>query len=151
MAQFEAQLRASALFHSPAETADAFAEELASVVCEELDHVAPLKMCERRRSKPITRWLSAEAVQAKRVRRRLERKWHRSQSDADQTAYRKACRHANRQINSSCRDHYRLRLQDCSDARQRWRTVKELLHVVPNEAWRTDTENSVLCDKFEFF
>ena len=143
MAQFEAQLRASALFHPPAGTADKFAEQPASVVCEELNHIAPLKLCKRRQSKPITCPLRRCKLNVFVV--------VRSGSDVDRTAHRNAGRHANELINSSRRYYHRLRLQDCSDARQRWRMVKELVHVVPNEAWRTDAYNSVLCDKFAKF
>jgi hypothetical protein len=149
--QFEAQLRASPLFHSPSSTAEGFANQLASVVCQELDKVAPLRSRTRRRSKPITRWLSAEAVHAKRARRRLERRWHKTRSEADRTAYRKSCRRANYLINASRRNYYSLRLQNCSDAGQRWRTVKELLHVSPADSYRSDRDNSLLCDKFATF
>ena len=107
-------------------------------------------MFKQRWSKPITRWFSAKAVQAKRVRRRLERKWQESQW-SDRTAYRKACRHADGLINLSRRDHLHMRLLDCSYARQHWRMVKELVHVVSYEAWRTDADNSVLCEKFAYF
>jgi len=47
------------------------------------------------------RWLSAEAVQSERMRRRMEHECHINQSYVDPTAYRKARRHVNRLINSS--------------------------------------------------
>jgi len=47
------------------------------------------------------RWLSAEALQSERIRRRMEHECHISQSYVDPTAYRKARRHANGLINFS--------------------------------------------------
>jgi len=71
--EFEQSLWNSELFSSPASTVDGFAKQLERVVIAELDRVAPLKHCRRRPSKPITRWLSQDAINAKRERRRLER------------------------------------------------------------------------------
>ena len=81
----------------------------------------------RRASKSSAKWLSAEAVAAKRRRRRLERK--RNRSEIDRVAYRTACRHANALINQSRKDHIRSELEACTDPRQRWMVAKKLLHT----------------------
>jgi hypothetical protein len=91
---FENRLRRSSLYTSPASTTNAFAEQFRSVVTEVLDVVAPARRSRRRRSKPETRWLSRDAVKAKRMRRRLERKWIRTRLESDRNAYRAACRRA---------------------------------------------------------
>ena len=72
-ADFERQLRQSSLFTAPADTVDAYADQIQSVVTNILDDVAPLRSVRRRPAKPITRWLSNDAVKAKRARRRLKR------------------------------------------------------------------------------
>jgi len=54
----------------------------------------------RRPPKKIRRWLSDEAVTARRLRRRLERQWRSTGSDTDRVKYRQACRQANRLIES---------------------------------------------------
>ena len=69
---FEQALRRSSLFKNAAATADSFADQLADVISVELDLVAPLTTYLRRQSKPSTKWLSNEAADAKRERRRLE-------------------------------------------------------------------------------
>ena len=72
--QFEAALRSSSLFTNPADSADAFSEQMEDVITAELDRVAPLRTVVQRRPNPTARWLSPEAVAAKRKRRRLERR-----------------------------------------------------------------------------
>ena len=62
--EFERKLFESELFSSPADNVDGFCEQLASVVTRELDWVAPLKVSSKRKSKPITRWLTPEAIKA---------------------------------------------------------------------------------------
>ena len=67
--KFESDLRRSVLFGKPSATADGFADQLETVVVAALNRVAPLRTRLRRPPKPITRWLSADAVEAKRLRR----------------------------------------------------------------------------------
>ena len=69
---FEAALRSSSLYTNPADTADVFADQMADVVSAKLDHVAPLRTVVRRRPNLTAKWLSPEAVAAKRKRRHLE-------------------------------------------------------------------------------
>jgi len=64
--EFEQSLWNSELFSSPATTVDGFAEQLKHIVDAELDHVASLRHCRCRPSKPITSWLSQDAINAKR-------------------------------------------------------------------------------------
>jgi len=57
-----------------------------------LHKFTPARTRRRRPHKPITKWLSAEAVEAKRIRRRLERRWRATGDEADRLAYRRECR-----------------------------------------------------------
>ena len=66
--RFENALHSSELFVAPATTVDGFADQLERVVVAELDRLAPLRTRSRRPPKPITRWLSKEAMNAKRYR-----------------------------------------------------------------------------------
>ena len=78
---FESAIRQSELFTSPAVETDDYAEQLVRVVSQQLCVMAPLRHGLRRPPKPITKWLSPEAVAAKRVCRRLERKWRSTGSE----------------------------------------------------------------------
>ena len=70
-ASFETVLRHSVLSASPATTVDALTDQMVNVITDELDKVAPLKRCTSRPSKPIMKWLTNEAIAAKRERRSL--------------------------------------------------------------------------------
>ena len=89
------------------------------VVVAEQDRVATIKHCCRRLLKPITRWLSQDAISAKRERRRLERQWRRTQLDSDRIIYRQVCRRANKLINGSRHNFYTD--TTISDPRDRWK------------------------------
>ena len=142
--EFEQSLWNSELFSSPATTVDGFAEQLERVVVAELDRVAPLKHCRRRPSKPVARWLSQDAINAK----RLERQWRRTQLDSDRIAYRQVCRRANKFINGSRHNFYRDQPTTISDPRDRWKLTKNLLHSTDPPLNRTELENTKLCSSF---
>jgi len=61
---FESAIRQSELFTSPAVETDDYAEQLVRVVSQQLGAMAPLRHGLRRPPKPITKWLSPEAVAA---------------------------------------------------------------------------------------
>ena len=128
-----------------------YASQFEEVVVETLDAMAPLRTRVRRPSKKITRWLSDEAVEAKRERRRLEKRWSSSKSDSDRIAYRRACRRANKLINESRKDYFRSQLASSEDCRERWQITKRLLHSARTAQNRAVDELQQLCDKFAKF
>ena len=113
--------------------------------------MAPLRTRVRRPPKEITRWLSDEAVEAKRERRRLEKRWSSSKSDSDRIAYRLACRRANKLINESRKDYFRSQLSSSENCRERWQITKRLLHSARTAQNRAVDELQQLCDKFAKF
>ena len=149
--EFESRLRRSSLFSSPALTAESYASQFEEVVVETLDAMAPLRTRVRRPPKKITRWLSDEAVEAKRERRRLEKRWSSSKSDSDRIAYRRACRRANKLFNESRKDYFRSQLASSEDCRERWQITKRLLHSARTAQNRAVDELQQLCDKFAKF
>ena len=149
--EFEARLRRSSLFSSPALTAESYASQFEEVVVETLDAMAPLRTRVRRPPKEITRWLSDEAVEAKRERRRLEKRWSSSKSDSDRIAYRRACRRANKLINESRKEYFRSQLSSSENCRERWQITKRLLHSARTAQNRAVDELQQLCDKFAKF
>jgi len=148
-ADFERRLRLSSLFTAPADTVDAYADQIQSVVTAILDEVAPLRHIRRRLAKSTTHWLSDDAVKAKRHRRRLEKQWKKSGLESDRVAYRKACRHANKLINSSRSDHIRQQLSAASDCKTRWKIAKELLHS--NSTRNSSLATDSMCIMFANF
>lgn len=93
--------------------------------------MATLRTSRKRKSKPITRWLSRDAITAKRTRRKLERRWARSKLESDRLAFRNACRYANKLIVQSRASYFRQQLTSAPNCKRRWQIAKELLHVAP--------------------
>ena len=126
--EFESALRRSVLFTDPANTVEEFSSQLRKVVTIELNKVCPLKTRTCCPSNSTSRWLSVEAREAKRNRRRLERVWLRTKNEADRLNYRASCRRANILINNSRKKHFSDTLDSCSNPKQRWKTVNNILH-----------------------
>jgi len=82
-ARFEEDLRNSVLFTQPADTLNAYVDQLNDVLTELLDKIAPVRRRRHRPQKSISKWLSTEAVDAKRSHLRLERWWRATDSEAD--------------------------------------------------------------------
>ena len=128
--RFNDKLRSSAVCMQPATTADAFASQLEESVTTILNELAPVCTSTKRQQKPESRWLSSEAVAAKRTRRRLERRWNSTGDESIRKEYRAACRVANELITESRREFYADRVtQSSHDPRSLWRCVKGLLHT----------------------
>ena len=98
---FEQTILSSSLFSSPDPTVDGYANQMETELTSILDKVAPLKTGHRTGPRKAKNWLSPEAVDAKKRRRRLERRWKASNAEPDRIAYRAACSSANKLINSS--------------------------------------------------
>ena len=143
----------SSLFSDPADSASEFAVQIDTVVSDILDAHCP----KQTRTKLVSssthrdnRWLSQDAINAKRERRRLERLWRTHGHEHDRAAYRKACRVANKAINASRRDQYAEKIRSSgSDSRKRWSAIRDVLHssgtVDVQEGDRT------LCETFAAF
>jgi hypothetical protein len=113
---FKKDVQRSDLFRSPASTANDFAVQLDHTESTILDRHCPIqnrsKFASNRRD---SRWLSSDAVEAKRNGRRLERKWKSSRSEVDFIEYRKACRTTNKFIITSRKGFYRQRINEAGE------------------------------------
>ena len=126
---FKQRVRSSSAFTHPEATAEGFSSQLENDITRILDELAPVCTSTKRREKPESRWLSKEAVEAKRARHRLERKWKSTGLEAVRVAYREACRVANRLIMDSRRAFYSRVHESSKDPRTVWHCVKGLLHM----------------------
>ena len=121
--------------------------QLADIITAELDKVAPLHQASRSsHGRKVSEFMSDTAKQAKRHRRRCERRWKRTGQETDCVAYRLACRTANRLIIESRSDYFASRMDELvSDAKRRWAAVKELLHEDDRQPDRTAEESKAFC------
>jgi hypothetical protein len=135
-------LRNSTSFTNPVDDPDELARMLDADMRAALNQLAPLHSMRRRPPKPQTRWLSPQAQEATRERRRLERRFSRSKSEVDRRAYRAACRSAHRLINTSLSEHVCSEvLCSAHNPKLLWKTVTRLLHPrMPLAGIRTLTQ-----------
>ena len=73
-------------------------------------------------------WLSKEARDAKKHRRRLERRWKRTGAEDTRVEYRESCRLTNRLITDSRKKYFSDKISQSDGSRGRWSVVKNLLH-----------------------
>ena len=152
--RFQNDIRESCVFSDPADTVDGFAEQLESTVGEILERHCPLrkrtKFASARRD---SRWLNDEANEAKRERRRLERRWKATKSESDRITYRKYCRIANKKITNAREQFYKDRIKAAeSDPRRRWSEIRNVLHKTSSTEVLPPDECQQRCDRFiEFF
>ena len=106
--QIQGQAPFLCFYMQPATTAEAFAAQLEECVTTILDELIPWCTRTKRRQKPESRWLSDEAVAAKRKGQRLERKWKKTKDESVRKEYRAVCREANDLITES-------RIKSCTD------------------------------------
>ena len=114
---------------SPSTDVNEYVDQLERSVLAVLDVLVPLKTVTKRGGRPSSRLLSEVAVDAKRTRRRLERRWNSTGCEADHVAYRKACRHTNLEITRSRQSFTQQRLTEAAaDQKAQCKIIKELLH-----------------------
>jgi hypothetical protein len=150
---FEKRLQSSQLMTNPADTPDAYLEQLESTVTTILDDMAPLRHGTRAGGRKGARWLEPEAIEAKQLRRRLERRWKKYGLECDRVAYRAACYKANLLINGSRNRHRYNRIVEAgNDSRRVWSTVKDLLHSNNHDSNNPSTdEDAMFCSSLAVF
>jgi Reverse transcriptase (RNA-dependent DNA polymerase)/Endonuclease-reverse transcriptase len=132
---FRTALSNSPLFTAPEDTVDGFASQIDDVVTDILDQLAPIRQLKKCPGKKINRWLSDAAIEAKRLRRRLERRWKATGDILARRSYRAICRQANKLINESRMQHCCSSIADKPyGSRQQWSAVRDVLHATtPSE------------------
>ena len=124
--------------------------QLDATVTNILDIHCPLQSrCKLVSNRRENRWLSTDAVAAKRRRRRLERKWRSSHDHDDYVAYRRECRVANKAIVQSRHDFYSRRIRDAgSDPRKRWSVIRDALHQAERQETNSIVNSRARCKRF---
>ena len=81
-------------------------------------------------------------------KRKKRKRWKMFKLEAD----RAACRYANVVITDCLRTYFRDKISDVAPtARQRWDTVKRLLHTSSTGESQSDGDSKTLCERYAFF
>ena len=122
----------SSLFSNPHPTVDGYADQMETEITSVLDKLAPLKTGRRSGPRRARNWLSPEAIEAKKQRRRLERRWKASNAEPDRLSYRAACSSTNKLINKSrAASNVECINEASKNPKRLWSTIKSLLHSSP--------------------
>ena len=99
------------------------------------------------------RWLSAEAVESRKTRRKLERRWKSTGHESDRVEYQNSCRATNRLIiESQHRENQRVVNEAAGNARRQWSVVNDLLYAKPDPEPTTAKVEQLLCQNLlQFF
>ena len=118
----------STLFSNLHSTVDGYSDQMETVITSVLDKMAPLKTGRRSGPRRVRNWLSPEAIDAKKRRRRLERRW--KASNASLIALR-----AHPQTNWITKSRAASNVECINEAsknpKRLWSTIKSLLHSSP--------------------
>jgi len=153
IAEFHKRLRTHELFTDPADTPDEYLGQLELAVKTVLDELAPVCHGKRAGGRKGARWLEPQAVEAKKLRRRLERRWKKYGSEFDRVAYRATCRRANTLINRSRNRHRYQHVVDAgNNPRSVWSAVKDLLYTNQSDSYTASTDDdSTFCSTLATF
>lgn len=127
---FNTDVRQSSLYtFDSAMSVDDYVDLYDSEMQRLLDTHAPLTSRTRRIGRHDCRWLSEEARDAKRRCRRLERRFRRTRSTVDRSAFRAARKTAREAITQSRSDAIKQRFSDVAgDSAATWSAVRDVLH-----------------------
>jgi hypothetical protein len=126
---FRQYLRSLPTWSASAADPDVSAMQLESDLKSAIDKFAPVRTTLKPPDRSRCPWLTADCIQAKRDRCRLERQFSRTRSNDDRLAYRRACRVTNKPFRDARSSFVRQQLEEMRDnPRQLWMTVKSHLH-----------------------
>ena len=110
-------------------TVDEYCDLLTSEVSSILEIHAPLRTITTRRGAHDPRWLTDEAKAAKRLSRRLERRFKKTGDEHDRRVYSSARREACKKISDSRAANIRDKMSAASgNPKSMWKAAKEVLH-----------------------
>ena len=126
--------------------------DIARIVVGELDKVAPLRVSRQvRRDLPADQFLTPEARQSIRDRRRLERLWARTGDELIRQHYRATCRSTNKLINDSRSKFLSNRINSVTDVSRKWHEFKKILHPSFSKAKGPSENQNTFCTKLHQF
>ena len=135
-------LRKSTITTKPPTSTDEFVALLDNEVCRILDSLLPLKTKTKRCPiNPHPDWINENVKQAKRDRRRLERRYKTSSSLMDYIAFRRASRLVSKCVANARKDYYHSKIEEASSTpREMWKVVNGLLHTSTNKSKPLDND-----------
>ena len=121
-----------------------------SVLSELLEKHAPLKQKEIV-IHPNAPWYNSDIAEAKRARRKAEKKWCKSKLTVDHQIYVEAREHVNLMIDQAKANHYRSKIDNAGDQKTLFKVVDSLLHNKTTTTLPSRESDLELANKFNDF
>lgn len=115
-----------------------------------LDSHAPLKSC-KITIRPSNPWYSPEIDEAKKLRKRLERKWRKSKLEVDRQIFTAQRQLVYNMIYEAKTTYYRDKISNCTDQKQLFKIVESLLHQKGKAKLPSHNSKEQLAQKFNNF
>ena len=128
LAKFRSDLAKSTLLTNPSNTATSLYNQYHTVMTELVDRHAPLKTrtCT---SRPRDPWITEDILDAKREKRRLERRWRSTGFVTDRKLYMAQVHEFNQKMSNSKNDWYTKLVQENERSpRKLWNSINRLLY-----------------------
>ena len=137
----------------PSGDVNSFVDQMNSDVTAVLNRLAPVHITKKRIGKNSASELSSEAIEAKRPRRRCEKKFRKTKSNLDRLAYWRAVRVANQLIIASAQESNQKKLNDVAgDQKLLCKISNSILHRKGEPDGNCDPiQQSNLCTSFKNF
>ena len=102
--------------------------------------------------RPNTPYYTDEIREAKHLRRKLERKWKKSQLSIDHQCYRKQCANVNKMLNSAKRTYYHTKIIECGkDQRKLFAITNNLLGKTCKSKMPSNIEPTLIPNAFSLY
>jgi DNA-directed RNA polymerase subunit F len=126
--EFKNDIQNSEMYSAPAIAVSALVDQYNSVLTELLDKHAPIKT-KTVTSRPTCPWYNAEIAEAKRTRKKAERRWKRTKLVVHQDMYKSLKHGVNSLIEKSKREYYQGLVNDNSNnSKKLYKVVNTLLN-----------------------
>ena len=101
--------------------------------------------------RPGCPWFTEDLHDAKHLKRKLERQWHKSNLNVHHEIYRNQCSTVNKLLKSTKRAHYLEKTESCGRDQKLFKVTNHLLGVTNDVTLPSDTSTQALVQKFSDF
>ncbi|XP_071506848.1 uncharacterized protein [Diadema antillarum] len=140
-------LESSDLIRKPETDIDKLADQYDRTLSTILDKHAPIKRCVVA-TRPPNPWYSEEITEAKKLRRRLERKWRKTRLEVDRQCFRDQGLIVLDMIKKAKASFYEKQISDCVSQRDVYKVIDKMLHYRNKSVLPTHRSDQELAEKF---
>ncbi|XP_072033093.1 uncharacterized protein [Amphiura filiformis] len=144
---FDCDIRNSELITNPKTDLSGLINQYNEILCSILEKHAPLKS-RTVTLRPRNPWYNDEIADAKKKRKRLERRWRKSKLQIDRDLFKAQRLLVNTLINKAKSSYYRDQIVNCENTKELYNIVESLLHQKGKPKLPSHSSNQALANTF---